>query len=52
MIKNYTNSSFEEKKMTNSNNPNTETISFLLAYSKSVSLQKSKLVKTIRFDKN
>lgn len=51
MIKNYLNSSFEEKKMPQET-PNKETVSFLLSYSKSFSISKSSLVKEIRFDKN
>lgn len=51
MIKNYTNSSFNEKK-NEELTPQKETISFLLNYSKSFSIQKSKMVNHIRFDKN
>ncbi|NIJ45628.1 hypothetical protein FHR24_002096 [Wenyingzhuangia heitensis] len=51
MIKNYSTSSSEEKQM-EKNKPNTETISFLLAYSKSFHIQKGKMIKELRFDKN
>ena len=51
MIKNYSKPSFEETNSTHIK-PDKETISFLLAYSKSIKIQKSKTIENIRFDQN
>ncbi len=52
MIKNYKKSSFEGEK-NNGLKPKEETISFLINYSKSFSIEKrSKVIENIRLDNN
>jgi len=52
MVKNYATSSDEEITKKNDLKPNKETVSFLLSYSKSFSIQQSKTIKNVRLDKN
>lgn len=54
MIKNYSESSLDNTEQMNTLNlkPRKETISFLLNFSKSLSIVKGNVIKEIRFDKN
>ena len=52
MIKNYSESSLDEKMNAINLQPRKETISFLLSFSKSLSIVKGTVLKEIRFDKN
>ena len=52
MIKNYSDSSLEKKMNTSPLKPRKETVSFLLSFSKSLSIVKGNMLKEIRFDKN
>lgn len=52
MIKNYSDSSLDKTMNTSSLKPRKETVSFLLSFSKSLSILKGSMLKEIRFDKN
>lgn len=52
MTKNYSDASFNKKMNTLNLQPKKETVSFLLSFSKSLSIVKGNMLKEIRFDKN
>lgn len=52
MIKNYSKFSFGRKMNSIKLTPKKETVSFILNFSKSISIVKSVVVNEIRFDKN
>lgn len=52
MIKNYSDSSFDKKMHPFKLQPKKETVSFILSFSKSISIRKGTFMNEIRFDKN